>query len=181
MELVNKQKIFYAIIFSGFVMGILYTNLIAVDYLTMTGIFNGYYLSEFANQEIIFTEYLTLVIWRRIYPIAIVLLLTYSKLHKVIVVGMVMWIGFLWGIFMSLGIAQLGAYGIVVCLASVLPQIVFYIPTYLIVGIYGYQYPNSPMNKSKIIVSILCFILGIIMECQVNPYILKWIIKIGIR
>lgn len=181
MKLVEKQKFFCAIIFCGFVVGILYTNLVAIDYLTMTGIFNGYYLSEFANQKFIIIEYLPRIIWNRLIPLMVVIVLAYSKLHKVIVIGLVMWVGFLWGIFMSLGIAQLGMFGIVVCIVSVMPQIVFYIPTYLIVGIYGYQYPNSSINMSKIIVGSSCFVMGIVMECQVNPYMLKWIINIGVR
>ena len=147
MKLVEKQKVFCAIIFCGFVVGILYTNLVAIDYLTMIGIVNGYYLRKFVNQRFIITEYLPRIIWNRMIPLVVVMVLAHSKLHKVVVIGFAAWIGFLWGIFMSLGIAQL--------------------------GIYGYQYPNSSVNMSKIIVGSLCFLMGIVMECQVNPYMLK--------
>lgn len=175
--MVEKHKLFLGIVFIGFVLGILYTNLLASDYLAMTGVFSGYYLQAFAQTEVTMTECLPYIMKVRLLPLALLLLLAYSRINKVVVIIFLWWTGFLWGIYMSLGIAQLGFKGILFCLAGMFPQMIFYIPAYIIVLIFVYRCPESCWNALKVGVLVLCLISGIILECQVNAQIMKWMIN----
>ncbi|MFI3171217.1 MAG: stage II sporulation protein M [Eubacteriales bacterium] len=178
MKLVEQQKVFFFIFFTGFIVGILYTNLIAVDYLTMTSVFCGYYLNEYISARWTFADCLLQVVYVRVMPLIGILVIGYSKLNRVGVMLFLAWTGFLCGIYMSMGIAQLGLNGIVFCLIGMFPQILFYIPAYLIAVIFSYKYPMSQWSTAKIGVIIMCMISGIILECQVNPYIMRWFIKL---
>lgn len=176
MKLVDKQKIFFLVLFLGFLIGILYTNLLATDYMKMTGVFSTYYLQKFLECEYVVGEYLMKVLYVRIFPLLVLFMMAYSRINKIGVLLFLTWTGFIYGIYMSLGVVQLGFVGVVLCVVGLLPQMIFYVPAYLIVLIYTYQRPESQWNTMKICVVILCMISGIVLECQINPQILRWII-----
>lgn len=178
MKLVDRQKCFFAVVFIGFIIGILYTNLFALDYMAITGIFSTYYLQGFVSSEIIVGEYLFSVLKVRILPLCVLLIIGYCRLNKVGVVLFLGWTGFLWGIYMSLGVVQLGVVGVLICVLGIFPQVVFYIPAYFIVMVWAYNRPESQWNIMKMAVMILCTISGIVLECRMNPQILKWLITV---
>lgn len=178
MKLVDRQNIFFLIVLLGFVLGILYTNFFASDYLAMTGVFSGYYLQEFASKEWELAEYLPRLLWIRIAPMMGLLMVAYSRLHKVGVVMFLIWTGFLWGIYMSIGVIQLGIVGVVFCVLGMFPQMLFYVPAYLIILIFAFKYPDSQWSVLKIGVVMMCMVSGIGVECQLNPQILKWFIEL---
>lgn len=176
--LMSRQKIFFGFIFLGFILGILYMNLIAIDYLSVTGIFNQYYLEDFLETNIGAYEYLPRILWIRIGPLTGIIFLARSRINRLGVIIFLIWTGFLYGLYMTLGIAQLGINGILFCVVGLLPQMICYIPAYLIALIFSYQYPNSQCGIEKIVVIILCILCGIILECQVNPILIKWFINV---
>lgn len=176
MRLVDKQKIFFLITFVGFILGIFYTNLFAVDYMTMTVIFSTYYLQEFLATDLVIGEYLPLLFKVRVLPLLALIMMAYSKANKIGVMIFLAWTGFLCGIFMSLSVIQLGILGIFFCVLGLLPHMLFYAPAYLIIMIFTYKSPHSQWTFMKVIVVTLCMISGIVLECQVNPQMLKWLI-----
>lgn len=178
MKLVNVQKIFLMIIFIGFLVGILYTNLFASEYMEMTGVFNSYYLQSFLETEFVVSKYLPYILRIRVLPIVILIIVAYSKLSKIGVFLFLLWTGFLYGIYMSLGAIQLGIGGILFCLLGLFPQMIFYIPAYIIVIVFTYNYPESSWNPLKIGVVILCVLSGVVLECQFNSQILSWLITV---
>ncbi len=178
MGLVERQKVFFSIILLGFIAGILYVNLLASDYLMMTGIFNSYYLQEFTMSNLSVEDYLPNVLYVRITPVIILLIVAYSKWNKVVVYCFCAWTGFLSGIYMSLGIAQVGFKGIILCILGIFPHMVFYGISYLIILIFVYKYPKSGWSAIKILVVMMCMVSGVVLEVLINPQILKWFIGI---
>lgn len=175
--MVQKDKFLLFITFLGFILGILYINLIASNYLVVTGVFNSYYLQEFVTTELKLYEYLPSILWQRLSIVGFLLIIAYSSIHKWGVILFCAWTGFLYGAYMSLGIAQLGIAGIVLSILGMFPHMLFYLPAYIILMIFAYQYPNSKWSVEKIIVILLCMIVGIVLECKVNPEVIRWFVN----
>lgn len=174
----DKNKMFSVAFFGAFIGGILYTNTIGIHYIGMTSIFNGYYLEQFTQVNILATDYIVQVLGIRMFPLIIILGLAYTKVNKIGTILFVSWIGFLWGIYLSLGVVSQGIKGVILCVLGVMPQIIFYIPAYIIGILFAYSYPSSRWNLWKTIVIGLCILCGIVVECNINPTILKWYIKL---
>lgn len=178
MKLVDKQNVFFLIMFLGFLLGILYTNLFAAEYIKMTGVFSSYYLQEFLVKEVVIEDCFLQIMKVRLLPIIILIMMAHSKVNKIGVVAFLAWTGFLWGIFMSLGVTQLGFAGVFFCLSSVFPQVLFYIPAYVILLVFTYKYPSIESCGIKLCVVTLCIISGVVVECQICPFIIKWLITV---
>ncbi len=178
MKLDNEHKAFLILLFVGFVVGILYTNLFAMEYMEMTGVFSTYYLQGFLETEFMISKYLPYILRIRMIPLIALAVVAYSKVNKVGVILFFIWTGFLWGIYMSLGAIQLGVVGIAFCVLGMFPQMIFYVPAYIIVIIFAYNYPESRWNPLKIGVVVLCILSGVILECQFNTQVLSWFITV---
>lgn len=176
--MVENQKKFCAVVFGGFILGILYTNLFASDYLAMTGVFSGYYLQNFASNSVKIEECILFIIRIRLLPLVILMLMAYSRINKIGIIVFLLWTGLLSGIYMSLGVLQLGLKGVMFCVLGLFPHMMFYLPAYMIVMVFVYKYPMSQWNVVKVAVVSMCMVSGVVLECQVSPYILKWLIAI---
>lgn len=176
--MVERQKTFLIIVLIGFVGGILYTNLIAIDYLKITGVFSQYYLQAFASSTLEVGTYLPYVLYVRIIPIIILLLVAYSKFNKLGTIICLVWTGFLMGIYMSLCISQIGLKGIMFSVLGVFPHMIFYGVAYLIIIIYANNYPENRWSGIKIVTVVLCMLVGVVLEVQINPSIMRWFIGI---
>lgn len=178
MNLTETKRVFSVIVTLGFMGGIFYTNMLAHDYLSMTSVFNQYYLEQFMGVDILVNDYIIHVAMLRLLPLILLIILGYTKFHKIGILGVVLWVGFLWGIYLSIGVVVLGIKGIIICILGIVPQIFFYIPAYLMVMVYAYQYPVVRWNFGKTLVVTLCILCGVVIECNVNPIIMKWFINI---
>lgn len=174
----SKRKIFFTALFIGFGAGILYMNRFAAEYLTVLGVFNSYYLQDFLESDLLIYEYLARVLWIRIIPLVSMLVLSHLRLNKACVIILFIWTGFLFGLYISLGILQLGVKGIVFCVLGIFPQMLFYIPAYLIGVVTAYNYPMAQFGREKIGAIVLLILVGVALECQVNPIIIKWYINL---
>ncbi len=175
---VIKQKRLLILFFIGFVLGIVYINFYAVEFVSINGIFNSYYLNIFVNQQLDIKEYFLYLIGVRVFPLIVLCLLGITKFHKVIVYVFALWIGFMLGNYITLCVVQLGVRGLFFGVVALMPHIIFYIPMYSIILFYLYQYPDVKWSLTKTLATVLCFVIGIILEGQINPNMLKWCISI---
>ncbi len=178
MQRMDVRKLFSTIFVSCFLVGILYTNIFAVDYMVMTSIFNEYYLNNFKGTTLNWIEYIPMLLKVRFIPIVFIVFMAYSKIHKIITLALLGWWGFLWGIYVSLAVISHGIKGVLFSVVGILPQIIFYVPAYFIVLLYCYEYPDTKWNVWKSIAVTFCLISGIVIEGQINPIVLKWFIGI---
>ncbi len=162
---------------TGMVIGVLYLNIFARDYFMMSGIFNSHYLEEYSEASIDAKVALPYLVMMRIIPLTMLWLMAYSKLNKVITIIVLLWTGFLGGMYLALGAVQLNALGVIFCALGLFPQMIFYIPAYIVLIIYVYNYPSSKWNMAKVVTIIGCLICGLFSEVQINPELLKWMIE----
>lgn len=176
MNLVDVKKVFLSVFLSGLIIGIVYVNVWASDYLSMTGVFNAYYLNEYLTIKESSFMYILYLLRIRILPMVMLGLFVHTKMRRTVVYIFFLWTGFLWGIYTSMGVVILGVKGVLFCVIALFPHMICYIPAYLILLIYIYDYPQSSWNVYKVSACAACLIMGIFLESTVNPVILGWMI-----
>ena len=85
--------------------------------------------------------------------------------------------GFFAGMMSVTAVMQLGIKGILLCIAGILPQGIFYAMGYGMLLAYWFRYPNSRWNRAKLLFVIIMFSAGIVLETYANPVLVKLIIK----
>lgn len=175
----QKKGQFLAVFFMiGFIVGILYANVVSRDDTAADGIFNEYFLKQYAQTEIIAEDYIRYVLRARLAPILAVSLLGCTKWKKAVVGGTLGWTGFSGGVLAVLAVLHLGMKGLLLCIAGIVPQVFFYVLAYIVLLIYLYHYPKGTWNPAKTVFVTLSLVVGILLETYVNPILMKFIIKI---
>ena len=166
-------KIFLALCLAGFVGGILYANTGARDHILAAGIFSDYFLEQYTQAEIQTQDYFWYILSVRAGLLGVIALMgQMKKLRRWIVAAVLVWTGFLGGLFFTAAVIKLGPVGILFCLAAIIPQALFYIAGYGIVLWYFYSFPRASWNSAKTVGTILTIGVGIISESYLNPIFL---------
>lgn len=168
------------IIFSavGFLLGILYQNLISTKSSISVELLTRGNLQRYLQTEVIAEKYLWYVIKERLLLLSVICILSCMKWKKLLV-GLCLGIGgFLGGILTVSAILQFGIKGILLCIIGVFPQGIFYGMAYFMLFTYWFRLPEGRWNRAKLIFVIVMFLTGIILEAYVNPLLVKWVIKL---
>ncbi len=176
MRDVDEKKVFLVVFLTGLLLGILYLNLVAIDFFSTMSmkdlrIMDGDTVTDTSSIE--FICYLCKI---RVLPLGILMLFMKMKTRKIAICTFLLWTGFLWGCSMSTGVVAFGVSGVLFCVLSLLPHMIFYIPAYMILMIYIYHYPHSIWNIYKTIAFLICLVLGMVLEISINPMVIQWLI-----
>ena len=68
--------------------------------------------------------------------------------------------------------------GMLLCIAGIFPQYIFYVPAYLLLIRYYYRYPQSEWNGTKTGFTVMMIVAGILSEVYLNPGIVRWFVKV---
>lgn len=177
MGIRDSGKQFVLLCMLGFFAGILYTNIVSKDYVAVMGIFNEYFLNQYAQTEVVVQEYMWYILRIRIAPVAAVAVLGTLRIRKGVVAAFLLWTGLLSGMLFTSAVMKMGLKGIILCLVSITPQFIFYLIGYLILLWQLYTYPKTKWNLPKTAAVVLALLLGIILECYVNPILVKMFLK----
>lgn len=162
----------------GFFGGILYANFIAGNYITVTGIFHEYFLNQYTQIKIVEEEYLWYLIKCRIVPFVLTGFAGYTRFRKPAAVVCLLWTGFSGGVLAVAAVLRMGARGILLCLAGVFPQVIFYLLGYAVLLWYLYQYPQSRWDKGKTAFVVIMMAAGVLTEAYLNPMVVKEMMRI---
>lgn len=177
VKIQQRKRFITAFYMVGFLVGILYANLISRQYIMASGIFSEYFLSQYAAIEVIAEEYLSYILQVRLVPIIVLVIFGQTRFRKPMVIFWLVWVGFSSGMLLVAAIVQLGAKGILLCVIGSTPQFVFYLLSYVVLLWYFYTYPASRWNYGKTVFVILTLVLGIASEAYVNPILMKMFIN----
>ncbi len=177
MKIRQRRKYIMAFYMAGFLIGILYANMAAKQYITSTGFFSEYFLNQYLSIDVIAEEYIAYILQIRVLPIAVFVVIGQTKLRKPSVICWLLWTGFSSGMLIVASIVQLGVKGVLLCLIGITPQFLFYILAYIVIMWYFYTYPVSTWNGGKTIFVVLTMALGILTEVYVNPILMKMFIN----
>lgn len=173
----NKSQFLAVFLMFGFVLGILYANIVSRQYVTASGIFNDYFLNQYVQTDIVAEDYIWYVIQARVVPFLAVCLLGCTKWKKLLVGVVLCWTGFSGGMLAVSAVMKLGMKGLILCVTGIFPQFFLYILAYAVLLIYLYRFPEGRWNAGKTIFIVLTFVVGILMETYVNPILMKLVIK----
>lgn len=174
----NKGQLLIILLVAGFLIGILYANLVAGDSIMLSNIFKKTTLQYFKQAEIVSEKYFLYVLRERIMCLIFICFLSCIKWKKIYVGIVLGTTGFLSGVLMVAAVLQLGIKGILLCIAGMLPHTIFYGFAYGILLWHWYRYPSNKWNKAKTIFAIVMFGAGAITEVYLNPWLVKGVIGI---
>ena len=143
MEVYRKKYQLPMLYLIGFGTGILYANFIAKNYVTMTGIFHEYFLNQYTQVKIINEDYLWYLLRWRVMPLALAVCVANLGFRRLTAAGILLWTGFAAGILSVAAVLRMGLCGMLLCIAGIFPQYIFYVPAYLLLIRYYYRYPQS--------------------------------------
>lgn len=178
VELYQKKYQLPLVYFIGFAAGILYANFIARNYVTMTGIFHEYFLNQYTQVTIVKEDYLWYLLRWRAMPLALMICMANLGFRKITAAGILLWTGFAAGILSVAAVLRMGIGGMLLCIAGIFPQYIFYVPAYLLLIRYYYRYPQSEWNGTKSGFVAIMMVAGILSEVYFNPVIVRWFVKI---
>ena len=161
----------------GFLIGIIYENLVARESALLSEIFLRSNLERCLKTDIISEKYLWYVIKARTLLLSIVCVLGCFRWKKLFVVVCLAICGFFAGMMSVTAVIQLGIKGILLCIAGILPQGIFYAMGYGMLFAYWFRHPESRWNRVKLLFVIIMFLVGVILETYANPVLVKLIIK----
>lgn len=167
---------------AAFLFGIIIANLWGKELLTTYGIFNTYFLNQYAYAKIDYDRLLYQILWIRGKEVAAVLILGKIFQAKAVLLLLECLLAVTFGILMVVAIANFGAKGVILALGGVLPQWLFYLAggaMFFAIRIKEEPYlgKSSPGIFAGYAISLLIFIFGILLEVYVGPVLWQQILK----
>ncbi len=177
MKIRENGKYFVLCYMAGFLAGILYANLVSKEYIASTGILDDFFLEQYSQMDIDTVEFFWYVAPIRLFPAFILFALCCTRLRKGAATACILWTGFSSGMILVAAVMKLGVKGIILCLLSLTPHFVCYAAGYLMLLWFLYAYPKVRWNLSKTACFALFMLTGLVLECYVNPVIMKMFLK----
>lgn len=181
----------------GLFLGILLVNIRHDFWIKDDGLLNTAMLEQLEGCEFNGNFLLGYILKHRISAILIIGILASTMIGLPIVCGYVCYLGLSAGCVLSVAVIRYGIRGLFFAAASIFPQILFFIPGYLLLfslglecnrNLYGKNggiesYPVSGKQlflkcAGRFLGILLFVIIGCILECYVNPQIVHFILKI---
>lgn len=174
----NKNQLLIVFLVVGFLVGVIYENVITKNQVVTTEIFLKSNLQRYLQTDVIAEKYFWYVIKERVVFLLIICILSCVKWKKIFVTICLILTGFFTGTFCVAAVLQLGMKGILLCVAGMFPQMLFYGFLYGMLFVHWFRFPERQWNRTKMLFVIILFVIGILLEVYVNPIIVKFIIGI---
>ncbi|MDD6037394.1 MAG: stage II sporulation protein M [bacterium] len=175
---ISVKNLLMIIFFCFFFVGIITANIIDTNVTNDNGVLTRYYLKQLEYSTWNSNELLVYVAgFRGVLFLSLLLLGILCKgylIHYLFVA----WNGFSYGYFCVATICGFGLYGLLFCIASVIPQFLVYVPVYLyLIGLTNVRRKEVKLSWfGKLFFLIVLLLLGILLESYINPTILKKIL-----
>ncbi len=189
-----KEKDFFLTLFlSGFVLGVLYITMFGKEAVHNTSLLSAYFFSKYERLEFDPEELFLYIFKSRLSTFFVLWLTGLTVLGTLTSYGYLFWIGASLGITMTTATMKMGFMGIVLCIASGLPQFILYVPAVYwilkkICEMSGNQdrklrqWGNSGKKQffSYLLIGVFgvgILFVGAFLESYVNPFFLKPFLK----
>lgn len=173
----NQSRLVILIYMIGFLLGIVYMNMSAGEYISSMGIFNRDFAEQFQKADIEGVQYLGYLIRLRVLPAIILAILGTTRFRKIGSTAFLVWTGILCGVYFTCAVMNRGVSGVLFCMAGLLPHMVCYLFAYGILLMTIFFYPKKQWNYEKTIAFCLAICMGIALEYKANPVLVKLILK----
>ena len=173
----NKGQLLILFLAVGFLIGIIYENLVARESALLSELFLRSNLELYLHTNVIGEKYLWYVVKTRMVSLVVICIFACFRWKKLLVLLCLVMCGFFAGMMSVTAVIQLGIKGILLCVVGILPQGIFYVMAYSMLFAFWFGYPESRWNKAKLLFVVIMFLAGMILEAYLNPALVKLVIK----
>ena len=173
----NQSRVVILIYMIGFLLGIVYMNMSAGEYISSMGIFNRNFAEQFRKADIDGVQYLGYLVRLRVLPAIILALIGTTRFRRIGSAVFLVWTGMLCGVYFTCAVMNHGVSGVLFCVVGLLPHMACYLFAYGILLMTVFFYPKKQWNYEKTIAFCLAICMGIALEYKVNPVLVKMILK----
>lgn len=179
----------HGIVLLAFLGGIILANLVSREMLVTYGILNEYFLSRYSYQTVDGKRLLCHILVERGKASFTIFLLGKVMNGKVFAVFIKSLVAAGFGFLVVVAIVNLGVRGIVISMAALLPQWIFYLAAIVLYGAIRSENEHSSWKRKSVIVNapqqmlkwiliLLCIGCGVIMESFFSPILISYAVKI---
>ena len=173
----NQSRVVILIYMIGFLLGIVYMNMSAGEYISSMGIFNRIFAEQFQKADIKGVQYLGYLVRLRVLPAIILALIGTTRFRRIGSTVFLVWTGILCGVYFTCAVMNHGVSGVLFCVVGLLPHMACYLFAYGILFMTIFFYPKKQWNYEKTIAFCLAICMGIALEYKANPILVKMILK----
>ena len=173
----NQSRVVILIYMIGFLLGIVYMNMSAGEYISSMGIFNRNFAEQFQKADIKVVQYLGYLVRLRVLPAIILALIGTTRFRRIGSTIFLVWTGILCGVYFTCAVMNHGVSGVLFCVVGLLPHMACYLFAYGILLMTIFFYPKKQWNYEKTIAFCLAICMGIALEYKANPVLVKMILK----
>lgn len=173
----NQSRVVILIYMIGFLLGIVYMNMSAGEYISSMGIFNRNFVEQFQKADIKGVQYLGYLVRLRVLPAIILALIGTTRFRRIGSTVFLVWTGILCGVYFTCAVMNHGVSGVLFCVVGLLPHMACYLFAYGILFMTIFFYPKKQWNYEKTIAFCLAICMGIALEYKANPILVKMILK----
>ncbi len=186
----QTQVVFFL---AGFLLGIIYIYVTGDEKGEGVDLFSAQNLMQFQYQDVVYEDYLAFLLRKRIVVLAVMVVLSLAVAGKYLLSGFLMLFGCSMGSMLAVLILRYGWKGMILFFALIFPQDFVYLPVVFgwvaffaewndkLFGERSMLYRRGAEKRKNITRCFLLFavtIIGIVLECYVNPLFVKYCLKI---
>lgn len=156
-----------------------------------SGMLSEYFIRQYKYVSFDGLELFYYILKHKLNWMLLLLALGYTAAGRASVLVWCTWLGILGGILVGLGVTRFGAFGVLFCLAAMLPQSLFYVPAWILVLNFVWKKTRRITTEKRLrtirnldwnyllaaILGITMLLLGILTESYINPWLMKQVLQ----
>lgn len=177
---------------AGFFIGVIYIYFMGASGATEEDFLSVQNLMQVTYMDVVYEEYFWFLVKKRIGILLVLVAASFALPGKYLLLGFLMVFGCSMGSMLSVLIVRYGLKGILLFLGLVFPQDLIYIPVVLrwehVLERWneGIFWRRNAMRQrrsgrwyggGRVVVLLMVTIIGILLECYVNPLVVNWCLK----
>lgn len=171
-----NSGVYLILFFAGLLAGIIFVQ--GQKDTAFAGIFSEYFLNQYASLRIDYEKLFRYVAGCRCGQYALLVCCGALAMAPILFGILIFVFGMTWGTMISISTIRLGFKGVVVCVAGVVPQILFYVPAFGWLLLWIWKQGNNRKKYLLLAAAGFFFLFfGIITEVYINPLVLQQILR----
>ncbi len=175
-----KKRKLLSFFLAGFVLGVFYIILLGHSE-NSNMLMSSYFFSKYQYMEYSSLDLLGYILKSRLSILIFLWLMGLTVIGSMTVLLFSLWVGFSFGLILTMAVLKLGMAGILLCIISMMPQYLVYFPAFLFGLLRIYEMSRtkkwSGAYAGMFGITLVLVLIGALLESYVNPLLLKMLLK----
>ncbi len=146
MKIQRRQRYPILIYMLGFFLGIIYLNVASTRYVVDVGIWSEWFRSQYLGYDLKSFDYMWYIAQIRLLPAVGLAILGGTKFRRIAAYLFLLWAGLASGMILTSALLMLGVKGLILCVISMFPHFLCYIPAYAMLLLYLFRLSGERME-----------------------------------